>query len=228
MPAANVIQLRQLLTEQFPGSRVRLNEASTPGTSRGAVDPGAVDRQTDVRLHLAHGALTEIVAAKRGSGSALLLAALIQQALRENQFVALVDGSDSFDVTRFDGGLSRLLWVRCRSADEALKAADLILRDKNLPLVLLDLAANPIAQTRRIPATAWYRFQRLVEHTSAACVVLTSSAMVSAAHVRKVLSGRFSLSALERDPVELLKELQLSVSETRGREWVREPLQSTA
>jgi hypothetical protein len=223
MPAANVIQLRQLLTEQFPGSRVRINEASPPGDSR-----SAAGRQKDGCLDLAQGALTEIVAAQRGSGSALLLAALIQQAFRENQLVALVDGCDSFEATRFGAGLSRLLWVRCRSAVEALKAADLILRDKNLPVVLLDLAANPVAQTRKIPPTTWYRFQRLVEQTSAACVVLTPCALVSAARVRKVLSGRFSLASLERDPAELLNELKLTVSETRRMDWVREPLPSTA
>ena len=49
--------------------------------------------------------------------------------------------------------LSRLLWVRCRGAAEAMKAADLILRDGNLPLVLLDLAGNPPAQFWDIPAT---------------------------------------------------------------------------
>jgi len=226
MPAANVIQLRQLLTGRFPGLRTRLNE--DPAASANA--PSDVVRRTDGVLHLdlPAGALTEIVAEQHGSGSALLLAALIQQAIRENQLVALVDGRDSFDVTRFESDLSRLLWVRCRSADEALKAADLLLRDKNLPLVLLDLAANPVGQLRKIPATTWYRFQRLVEQTSAVCAVLTPNSMVSPARLRLSLSSHFSLAALDRDSRDLLEELKLQVSDTRRSGKALEPLQNTA
>jgi multidrug efflux pump subunit AcrA (membrane-fusion protein) len=59
--------------------------------------------------------------------------------------------------------LSRLLWVRCRQASEALQAADILLRDRNFPLVVLDLKLNPSTQLRRIPGTVWHRFGRLLE-----------------------------------------------------------------
>ncbi|HEX4262939.1 MAG TPA: hypothetical protein VH597_01260 [Verrucomicrobiae bacterium] len=213
MPAANIIELRKLLAERFPGLRVRADELSA---ARHAVWPtGLPQLDEPLRGGFAKGALAEVTAEQRGSGSALLLTALIHRALRENKFVAVVDGQDSLDVTQLGEDLSRLLWVRSRSADEALKAADLLLRDGNLPVVLLDLVSNPAAQLRKIPATTWYRFQRLIEQTSAVCVVFTPRAMVAPAQARIALRSRFSLKALEREPQELLRELKVEIAEAR-------------
>jgi hypothetical protein len=82
-------------------------------------------------------------------------------------------------------------------------------------LVLLDLVSNPAAQLRKIPATTWYRFQRLIEQTSAVCVVLSPRPMVAPAQVRITLRSRFSLNALERERQELLRELKAEITETR-------------
>ncbi|HXT11009.1 MAG TPA: hypothetical protein VN873_05545 [Candidatus Angelobacter sp.] len=213
MPAANIIQLRQLLAERFPGLRTRADELSAAKHASWPTGLPQVDEP--LRGGLAKGAMAEIVAEQRGSGSASLMTALIHRALGENKFVAVIDGQDSLDVTQLGENLSRLLWVRCRSTDEALKAADLLLRDGNLPLVLLDLVANPAAQLRKIPATTWYRFQRLIEQTSTVAVVLTPRAMVAPAQARLTLRSRFSLPALEREPQDLLRELKVDVSEAR-------------
>jgi len=213
MSAANIIELRKLLAERFPGLRTRADELPT---AKQAFWPTGVP-QLDTPLHggLNKGALAEIVSERPGSGGTLLMTALLRRALSENKFTTLIDGQDSLDVTQLGADLSRLLWVRCRSAAEALKAADLILRDGNLPLVLLDLAANPAVQLRKIPATTWYRFQRLLEQTSAVCVVMAPRPMVAPAQVRITLRSRFSIQALDREPQELLSELKLDVTEAR-------------
>jgi hypothetical protein len=213
MPTTNIIQLRQLLAERFPGLRTRADELS--GAKHAFWPTGLPQLDEPLRGGFPKGALAEITAAQHGSGSATLMTALIHRALNENKFAAVIDGQDSLDVTQLGGDLSRLLWVRCRSTAEALKAADLLLRDGNLPLVLLDLVSNPEAQLRKIPATTWYRFQRLIEQTSAVCVVLTSRVMVAPAQVRVTLRSRFSLNALEREPQELLRELKMEVTEAR-------------
>lgn len=214
MPTANVIQLRQLLAEKFPNLRTRADGLA--GRNRAVWATGLAPIDGAPAGGLPRGALTEIIAARRGSGSALLVHTFLRHAARENQIAALVDGRDSCDVTQLEPRvLARLLWVRCRTADEALKAADLVLRDGNLPLVLVDLAANPAAELRRIPATIWYRFQRIVEQTPIVCAVLTPRAMVAPAQLRITLLSRFSANALERDPEELALELKLEVSETR-------------
>ena len=49
-----------------------------------------------------------------------------------------------------------MLWVRCAAREEALKATDLLLRDRNFPLVVLDLKLNPIKQLRKIPTSTWF------------------------------------------------------------------------
>ncbi|HEY1489390.1 MAG TPA: hypothetical protein VGF90_00005 [Verrucomicrobiae bacterium] len=213
MPAANIIELRQLLAERFPGLRTRADELSA--TKHAFWPTGVPQLDEPLRGGLGKGALAEIVAERTGSGSALLMTALIHRALGENKFTAVIDGQDSLDVTQLGGDLSRLLWVRCRSTVEALKAADLLLRDGNLPLMLLDLAANPAAQLRKIPATTWYRFQRLLEQTSAVCVVLVPRPMVAPAQVRITLRSRFSIQALDREAQELLSELKPDVAESR-------------
>jgi hypothetical protein len=213
MPAANIIELRQLLAERFPGLRTRADELSA--TKHAFWPTGLPQLDNPLRGGLTKGALAEVVAEKHGSGSALLMTALVHRALGENKFVAVIDGQDSLDVTQLGGDLSRLFWVRCRSTEEALKAADLLLRDGNLPLVLLDLVSNPTVQLRKIPATTWYRFQRLIEQTSAVCVVLAPRPMVAPAQVRITLRSRFSLHALERERQELLRELKAEIAETR-------------
>jgi hypothetical protein len=208
----NIIQLRQLLKERFPGLRTNPEEFSSD--TRTFWPTGL--RQIDDLLQggFAKGALTEIISERRGAGSALLASSLLRQAAQAGQIVAFVDGADSLEVTELEESvLSRLLWVRCRSAAEALKATDLLLRDGNVPLVLLDIAINPQKQLRAIPATTWYRLQRLIEETSTVCVVFTPHVMVSPAHDRIFLGSRFSLDCLEEDQDKLLSELELEISE---------------
>ncbi|HET7624425.1 MAG TPA: hypothetical protein VFM25_04110 [Verrucomicrobiae bacterium] len=215
MPAPNVIQLRQLLKEKWPDSR--FDAEQSPARRQNHWPTGLEFLDESLGGGLPKNALTEIVA-RPGAGGALLMNAFLRRAAEENQIIALVDGRDSFDVTQTEEWiLSRLLWARCRSADEALKTADLILRDGNISTVLLDLAANPVAQLRKIPSTTWFRFQRIVEQTSAVCVVLTPQPLVSAARTRITLElSRRSIHALDRGAEELLAELKFEVSDARG------------
>jgi hypothetical protein len=210
----NIIQLRQLLKEKFPGLRTHAEEIVSD--TRNFWSTGL--RQMDDLLGggLSKGALTEIIAERRGTGSALLACSLLCQVAQAGQIVAFVDGSDSLEVTQLEeAALSRLLWIRCRSAAEALKATDLLLRDGNLPLVLLDIAINPEKQLRGIPATTWYRLQRILEQIATACVVFTPRAMVSPARDRIFLRSHFSLNSLEQEHDALLAELKMEAAETR-------------
>ncbi len=214
MAAPNVIQLRRLLTEKFPGLRVRAGDFAVP--QRPLWPSGLAALDAPLQGGFPRGALTEIVAEERGAGSALLSKLLLRKAARENQLAGLVDGRDSFDVTQVESEiLSRLLWVRCRSAEEALNAADLLLRDGNLPVVLVDLAANPLKQLRKIPSSSWYRFQRIMEHTSNVCLVLTAKRIVSAAQVRLTLSARLSLESLDLENEELASQMKVDVFQSR-------------
>jgi len=213
MSAPKVIQLRQVLSEKFPRLRIRAGEESSIAHE---TFPKALPQTEDLlENRLSRGALNEIVASGRSSGSATFIREIIRCAAARHQLIGLADGCDSFDVTQVDAAdLTRLLWVRCPDAGRVLKAADLLLRDGNLPLVILDLKLNPETQLRQISPTTWYRFQRLVETTSALCLVVTPRPMIAAAKTRINLESDFSLGDLQRDSSELLEEMKMEVAKT--------------
>jgi hypothetical protein len=187
--AANqrIIDLRKLLAERFQ---------QPPTLTGGQINVPLIERTLEGGLR--QGAITEIISPNPSAGSALLIHSLLQVAQRDRFFLALIDGSDSFDV--YDSGaVQHLLWVRCEKASEAVKAADFLLRDGNFPLVILDLVLNRADELRRIPATSWYRLQRLVEPTPTAFVVLSRHNMVTSACTKIVLENRWSLSDLSSD-----------------------------
>jgi hypothetical protein len=202
-PASNITQLRDLLASKFPQLPVRPAGYFATGVP-------CLDALLGEGLPL--GGITEVVS---HGGGGLLLTTLLSASARRSTFLALIDARDSFDVAAWPPAeLARLLWVRGGTADRAIKAADLLLRDGNLPLVVLDLRASPKEEVRRIPATNWYRLQRVVEPTATAFVVLTHHGLVHSARARLRLEARFALDAFERRQSELLQELEVA--------WVRE------
>jgi hypothetical protein len=163
-------------------------------------------------------AITELSSPQVSAGSALLLCALLENAQREGHFLALVDGRDSFDPSALgtlgNGRLPNLLWVRCTKALDAVKATDLLLRDGNFPLVVLDLVLNPSAELRKIPQTNWYRLQRLVETAPTALLVVTRVSMISSAQLKLSLDNIWSLTDLEQD--HLSARLKIFVQRAQG------------
>ena len=122
-----------------------------------------------------------------------------------------IDAADPCD-------LGRLLWVRCRTADEALKAADLLLRDRNVPVVVMDLKLNPAAQLRRISGSVWHRFARLAEHQGTAVLVITPFALVGGAAARVSVSMPLLAGALDAsmEPREVLGRLRFGLLRHEG------------
>src|SRR6266567_4721973 len=184
-----IIDLRNLLAERFQ---------HPPALTGGQISIPLFGRATAGGL--GKGAITEIISPNTSAGSALLIHNLLQIAQRDCFFLALIDGRDSFDVQSVDAGtLQHLLWVRCEKATETIKAADFLLRDGNFPLVILDLVLNPVDELRRIPATSWYRLQRLVEPAPTAFVVMSRHNMVASARTKIVLENKWTLPDLSRD-----------------------------
>jgi hypothetical protein len=214
MPAAsNIVDLRRLLAERFPAARMRpLIALETHSTGVPALD-------NLLGGGLPKGELTELVAAGAGSGSVQMLHALLRQVAEAGNFLALVDGADSFDVDAAESfALKRLLWVRCHRADEAMKAADLLLRDRNLPLVVLDLKFNRDAELRRISSSAWFRFSRLAEHNGTTLLVITPRQLVGAAGCRVRIESRLGVEALVSGPTGTLARLRFELLRAAGTE----------
>ena len=125
--------------------------------------------------------------------------------------LALIDGADSFDYAGVPkAALSRLLWVRGRSAERVAQVADLILRDGNLGLVVMDLCANDAREVARIPSSSWHRLQRVVEPSTTAFLVLTCQPTVSAARPRLLLNTRFGLDACQCRQLDLMASLSVT------------------
>jgi len=59
--------------------------------------------------------------------------------------------------------------------EQVIKATDLILQSGGFGLVALDLAGIGETFVRRIPMASWFRFQRAVEHTKTALLVLSDT-----------------------------------------------------
>lgn len=192
MPARTaIVDLRKLVAERFP---------SLPASRPARLRTGLAFLDHTIGGGFPQGALTEIVSPQISAGSASLISALLQTAQRDRYFLALIDGRDSFDPQPLEEGcLAHLLWVRCRRALEAVKAADLLLRDGNFPLVIVDLVLNPANELRKIPQTTWYRLQRLVEPTATACLILSRHSLVSSAQLKLVLENRWTLATLEEE-----------------------------
>jgi hypothetical protein len=122
---------------------------------------------------LPRGAITEIFGPV-SSGRTSVMLAIFAEAASRGEALALVDGSDAFDpesaaLAGLD--LKRLLWVRCRNLDQALKSADLLLQGGGFGLVAMDLTDTPLRHLRSVPLASWFRFQRTIENTPAILVI---------------------------------------------------------
>jgi hypothetical protein len=175
----DILELRKRLREQFPDAH---KAPSAP--PRDAIQTGAPCLD---RIGIPRGTLTEIIgpASAPHSGGGLLISSLLHAAVTDQRSIILIDGRDSFDPNANGPELcQQLLWVRCRKASEAIKSADLLLRDGNLPLVLMDLQLNEAKELQKIPGTTWFRLRNLAEQTAAALIALTPSQLITSAHQR--------------------------------------------
>ena len=187
-----IIQLRELLAERGLATTAKARECFLSGWPALDAAAGAGLPRGDVaELHCPN------------HGGAFAIAQLLESAARARRFVALIDGADAFDPGSVsEPFLAHLLWVRCKNAAEAVRAADLLLRDGNLPLILLNLRGCPDAA--HIPSQAWYRLQRIVEQSGSTCLIVTPRPMIPSARVRIVLQATFMLDDIECERNELI------------------------
>jgi hypothetical protein len=104
-----------------------------------------------------------------------------------------------------------------------MQAADLLLRDGNFPLVILDLVLNPLTELSRIPASNWYRLQRLVEPAPTAFLVLTPRSMISSAQWKLVLENRWTLLQLDVAVADLQAQLKIRLQRAQPNKWRSDP-----
>ena len=185
-PSQTVSALRSLLAVRFP------EKARGPC---GGVS--AEVRPIDDALGggLPAGRLTELVSAVPSGGGQTVVARLLAATQAARQRMALIDGADGFAPEAVPAdALRHLVWVRCRAPEQALAAADILVRDGNYAAVVLDLRGCAERALRRNPASVWYRLQRAAEGGCAAVLVQTTSPIVPAVPWRLVLDTPLSLA----------------------------------
>lgn len=204
--AAKILDLRRVLSERFP-------RAAVTGQRRCGVvvtGVGCVDGPLGGGLPV--GEVVEVVAVGTCSGAGLLLVSLLRRVLADQPCVALVDGSDSFDPADLASAhLGKLLWVRCPCARDALRPVDALLRDGNVPLVVLDLRGNPPLELGGMPQHAWYRFQRVAWEAGTVLLVVVPRPVACGVRWRLRLDSGFDLGAMERERADLLGALRMEV-----------------
>jgi hypothetical protein len=226
--------LRLLLAERFPQAAPRSAATLPTGVA-------AIDEAGDGGLPV--GGITEVVALAPSTGGQLLISRLLAATRMRRMRAALVDALDAFDPQSHEPPLlQHLVWVRCRTLDEAMHAADLLVRDANLALVMVDLRGVAGRALHGVPATTWYRLQRALERTDMAMVVFTAEnretgklgnremageignghpaplGLVGSARLRLTLAGSFPLATLAGEQARLAFRLPVEVQRRHAHE----------
>ena len=142
------------------------------------------------------GQVSEIVSQQESTGISLVLLNILNSP-RELP-VALIDAHDSFDPASYgNASCAKLLWLRCQKTAHAIQCADLLLRDGNLPLVLLDLHLACDRELRQVPLATWQRFKNEARSSGTTFVALTPRQIVPTPHKRFSTDSSFSLENLE-------------------------------
>ncbi|MEM7384216.1 MAG: hypothetical protein AAF514_04665 [Verrucomicrobiota bacterium] len=189
-PASTITELRETLKTRFPEAHQEKAATEDPQWLSGTafLDAFAITR----------GSVNEVVCPSPSSGGALLLSGLLNANARQHQKAALIDGRDGFDPESIGtAGCRHLLWVRCHEAKEALRATDLLLRDGNLPLVILDLQLLPHRALKKIPNQSWFRLHHLAEQSGSVLIALTPCHVITNAYLQLSLPRHFPLDALD-------------------------------
>ncbi len=148
---------------------------------------------------LPRGCLTEIYG-PASSGRTSLLVSILAEATARQEICALVDAGDTFDpISAACAGvrLEKLIWIRtAKIAEQALKAADLLIQGGGFGVVAIDLGDTPPAMARRISLTSWFRLRRAVEHTPTVLVTVArqSNAKTCASLILECLHERVEWS----------------------------------
>lgn len=200
MQAAQIIAFKDLLRARFPQAHAVKLAAPVLSTGLACLDAAG----------MMAGSICEIVSAHVSSGAGLLRVALISGEKEcTRQPAALVDGADAFDPASVPKeALEQLLWVRCHDVERAMQAADLLLRDGNIPRVLLDLQWCAAREVRQVPAPVWHRLRMLAEKSGAALCAFTPFQTVPCAKSRLVLEEPQMLEAMDTSREVLLASLK--------------------
>ena len=192
---------------------VRLGTPGVPPAPRLPTGLDAVDALLDGGLP--RGRLSEVVG-RRSAGRTALATAVAARATRAGETVAWVDPGDHLDPERCaaaDACLARLLWIRPRTAVDALRAAEIALDAGGLGLVVLDLDPD----VPRVSAGLWARLGRAAERTLGVVLVLAPAPTAGGSALALDVAARRVRWSRGPDRLALLDGIDVAVTVTRSR-----------
>ena len=196
--------MRSLLAARFP-EKIRRAEGCVV-TGVGAIDDA-------LGGGLPAGLLTELVSELPGSGGQTVLAQLLQTTRKSRQRVALIDGADGFAAEAVPpDALRHLVWVRARQPAEAFAAADILVRDGNYAVVVLDLRGIAERVLLKTPVTLWHRLRHATENGPVAVLVQSTTPLVPAVPWRLVLRETVPLAAWRTERRRLADALTVEIA----------------
>jgi recA bacterial DNA recombination protein len=194
-----IIELRKILAERYP---------QQTGTRSLSLPTGWSPLDSLLGGGLPKGAITQLLIPNISSGGAIVLHEIIATMHDASQYIALIDSKDCFEPAADDHPL--LLWIRCHNVLQALKATDLILRDGNLSLVILDFKESLDKELRKVPESTWYRFLTITRHP----IVTSAQVTVSTTH-------QLCIDDLSTQRVDLVQFLSLEIIRSRTHQEYR-------
>jgi hypothetical protein len=177
---------------------------------------------------LTRGGITEILG-EMSSGRTAMAQWMLANATQGGEVAAVVDCDDAFDpgsARKAGVDLAKLLWVQCGHRLEiALKATDLILHSGGFGLVLLDLGDMHSSILQRIPGSYWYRFQRALEHTPSALVIVARQPVARSCSIRQIAFQQQRLCWRGCPPFQTIERLELKAVSQKPMSGVPLPLE---
>jgi hypothetical protein len=105
-----------------------------------------------------------------------------------------------------------LVWVRPRNLAETMAVADVLVRDGNYAVVVVDLRGLAERELLNLPKAQWHRLQRAAESRPAAVLVQTTRGLVPAVPWRLTLKTVHGLNTRRTTQDQLIAALTVEVA----------------
>ena len=166
----------------------------------------------------------EVVEGQSASGTQMCFECCLLQAPETRSYMALVDAQNLWAPDEVNVAvLPHVLWVRCHDRRSALKAADIIVRDENFRIILIDLRELPDHYLRNIPQSQWYRLQRIAQSKNTTLIVAVSRPVVCSAELRVEIDLPLDIKSFQKTRADCRSEMKWNFIRQRVQQFSDKP-----
>lgn len=202
-------QLKNLLQEKFPSAARPEFGDNTKLAPRKILSSGLPSLD---KMGLPQGTLSEVYPSGPGSsGISLLLVNLLETQASSAIPLALIDLHGRCDFVTLGSLCERLLWIHCEQPTTSLQVTELLVRDGNLPIILLDLTSLSLREQNQIAQPShWHKLRQFSEASGTTLIVLTHRHCLPGSHHHFQLQTTLPLDAPNLPRQELYQHLTVA------------------